>query len=198
MLTRQQFLAYDVPVSETRWLDEREARMWRSYVHMQRAIGQAIERQLAEEGLSGADYELLVPLSEAPDHVLRARDLGRGVGWDRSRLAHQLRRMEQRGLVRRFDCPTDARGTMVELTPAGLELITTAAPGHVETVRRCFVDLLDAGRDRDDDGDHGAGLSRHRALRRRRRGVRPSCRSRRPVAERTALQASVCRTCALV
>lgn len=118
--------------------------MWRGFIQLRHTLDQAIERQLADEGLSTADYELLVPLSEAPGHVLRARDLGRTVGWGRSRLAHQLRRMEQRGLVRRFDCPTDARGTMVELTPAGYDVIVAAAPGHVETVRRCFIDLLDA------------------------------------------------------
>ncbi len=116
--------------------------MWRAFVGMRRALDLAVERQLAEAGLSTADYELLVPLSEAPGLVLRVRDLGRTVAWDRSRLAHQLRRMEQRGLVSRFDCPTDARGTMVRLTDKGREVIRSAAPGHVETVRRHFVDLL--------------------------------------------------------
>ena len=119
--------------------------MWRAYLQMHRAIERAVERQLSDEGLSTADYELLVALSEAPDGVLRVRDLGNGVGWDRSRLAHQLRRMEQRGLVRRFDCPTDARGTMVALNGPGRELLEAAAPGHVATVRGSFVDLLDAG-----------------------------------------------------
>ncbi len=116
--------------------------MWRAFVGMRRALDLAVERQLAEAGLSTADYELLVPLSEAPGLVLRVRDLGRAVAWDRSRLAHQLRRMEQRGLVSRFECPTDARGTMVRLTDKGREVIQAAAPGHVETVRRHFVDLL--------------------------------------------------------
>ncbi len=116
--------------------------MWRAFVGMRRALDLAVERQLAEAGLSTADYELLVPLSEAPGLVLRVRDLGRTVAWDRSRLAHQLRRMEQRGLVSRFECPTDARGTMVRLTDKGREVIESAAPGHVETVRRHLVDLL--------------------------------------------------------
>ncbi len=116
--------------------------MWRAFVGMRRALDLAVERQLAEAGLSTADYELLVPLSEAPGLVLRVRDLGRTVAWDRSRLAHQLRRMEQRGLVSRFECPTDARGTMVRLTDKGREVIESAAPGHVEAVRRHLVDLL--------------------------------------------------------
>jgi DNA-binding MarR family transcriptional regulator len=123
-------------------LDEREARMWRAFYDMRRHLEKAIERQLTEVGLSSADYDLLVPLSEAPGEGLRARDLGNHVGWDRSRLSHQLRRMEQRGLITRHDCPTDARGTVIRLSPAGRKIVEVAAPGHVETVRRHFIDLL--------------------------------------------------------
>ncbi|GII23042.1 MarR family winged helix-turn-helix transcriptional regulator [Planosporangium mesophilum] len=126
----------------TRWLDDGEARMWRAFYEMRRHLDKAIERQLADAGLSTADYDLLVPLSEAPGDGLRARDLANHVGWDRSRLSHQLRRMEQRGLLTRRECPSDARGTLITLTPAGRRAVETAAPGHVETVRRHFVDLL--------------------------------------------------------
>jgi DNA-binding MarR family transcriptional regulator len=129
-----------IPV--TRWLTDDEARMWRAWLGMHAAVAAATDRQLAEHGLSEADYALLVPLSESVDGVLRARDLGRAVSWDRSRVSHQLRRMEQRGLVERFSCDTDARGTMVRLTEQGRRLIEAAAPGHVDAVRRAFVDLL--------------------------------------------------------
>lgn len=119
--------------------------MWRAFLDVHRHVESAVERQLAAYGLSTADYALLVPLSEATDGVLRVRDLGRAVGWDRSRLSHQLRRMSERGLVDRFSCATDARGTMVRLTAAGRRLLQTAAPGHVATVRDHFVDLLEPG-----------------------------------------------------
>lgn len=116
--------------------------MWRAFYAMRRSLDRAIERQLTGAGLSSADYELLVPLSEAPGHELRARDLGRQVDWDRSRLSHQLRRMEQRGLVVRHECENDGRGTMITLTGQGLSAVVAAAPGHVATVRAHFVDLL--------------------------------------------------------
>ncbi len=103
----------------------------------------ALHRQLVRDaGLTGADYALLVPLSETPDGVIRARDLGHVVGWDRSRISHQLRRMEQRGLVTREHCPDDARGSMVRLTPPGRSAIEAAAPNHVAAVRRLFIDHL--------------------------------------------------------
>lgn len=128
-----------------RWLDEREARTWRTYLAARRALDAAVERQLAEAGISDADWALLVPLSEADGDVLRARDLARLVGWDRSRLSHQLRRMEGRGLLERSDCSTDARGTMIALTPQGRSVVERVAPGHVATVRRVFVDALGPG-----------------------------------------------------
>ena len=131
-------------MAHTRWLDERETALWRALLEVIRRLGVATERQLLDNGLSGADWALLVPLSEVPDGVVRARDLGRAIGWDRSRLAHQLRRMEHRGLIERGDCAEDARATMVTITEAGRRAVESAAPGHVETVRAELFDRLDA------------------------------------------------------
>ena len=119
-----------------------EARVWRGLQEVRGALDAAVEQQLVEHGLSGADYAVLVTLSEADGAAVRARDVARLLGWDRSRLSHQLRRMETRGLLGRSECAEDARGTMVALTPQGRAAVEAAAPGHVETVRRVFVDLL--------------------------------------------------------
>lgn len=116
--------------------------MWRSYQAMQRHVSEAVERDLQESGLSTADFAVLVPLSEATDRRLRARELGQLLDWDRSRLSHQIRRMEQRGLIARRDCVTDARGTVVELTADGWTAIERAAPSHVEAVQVNLFDVL--------------------------------------------------------
>ena len=130
-------------MAEPRWLDEREAHLWQAYRDLQRELRNALDRQLIRDaGLSGAEYALLVPLSEAAGGRLRARDLGNMVGWDRSRISHQLSRMEHRGLVTREPCPDDARGSIVRLSPAGGSAIEAAAPNHVATVRRFFLDPL--------------------------------------------------------
>ncbi|MFC6089836.1 MarR family winged helix-turn-helix transcriptional regulator [Saccharothrix lopnurensis] len=132
-------------MGEPRWLDERESAVWRAYLAVHRELHGALERQLLRDsGLSNADYALLAPLSEAPDGVVRSRELGRLVGWERSRLSHQVARMEKRGLVVREECAEDARGSMVRLTPAGRAAIGSAAPGHVATVRRYLFDELPA------------------------------------------------------
>jgi DNA-binding MarR family transcriptional regulator len=127
---------------EPRWLDEREQRAWWAFLDLWRGLGAGMERQLTGSGVSGADYQVLAPLAEQPDRPMRPRDLVAATGWDRSRLAHQLRRMEQRGLVTREECAGDGRGTLVRLTPAGQDALRRAAPGHVEWVRTHFIDLL--------------------------------------------------------
>src|SRR5882762_721928 len=126
-----------------RWLDEREAHLWRSWLRLNQDLLSVLEEQIGREGgLSGADYAVLVPLSEAPGDMIRARELGREILWDRSRLSHQLGRMEKRGLVVREECAEDARGAMVRMTAAGRAAIKRAAPGHVAATRRYFFDLL--------------------------------------------------------
>ncbi|WP_410566279.1 MarR family winged helix-turn-helix transcriptional regulator [Amycolatopsis sp. cmx-4-61] len=130
-------------MADVRWLDDREARLWQAYRGLTRELQRAFDQQLERDaGLSGAEYAVLAPVSEADDGVVRMRELGRQVGWDRSRLSHQVKRMEKRGLVAREDCAEDARGAMVRITAAGRAAIEAAAPEHVAAVRRHFFDRL--------------------------------------------------------
>jgi len=128
---------------EPRWLDEREERAWRGFQRVRTELTAHLARQLTREcGLTEADFGVLVNVSEAPGRRLRSRDLGRALGWERSRLSHQIARMEARGTVRREPCADDARGFDVVLTDVGLAAIEAAAPVHLAAVRHCFTDLL--------------------------------------------------------
>ncbi|MEW9533352.1 MarR family winged helix-turn-helix transcriptional regulator [Microbispora sp. NPDC049125] len=128
-----------------RWLDDDEQRAWRSYLRMQARLTARLNRQLqADSGLSLADYDVLVQLTDTPDGRLRPFELQRDLQWEQSRLSHHLTRMQRRGLVVREECADDGRGAFVVLTDAGRDAIVAAAPGHVETVRRLFFDGLDA------------------------------------------------------
>lgn len=127
-----------------RWLNEHESRAWRGYTRLRVELQARLARDLAAcSGLSEADYDVLVHLSEAPDGRLRHFQLGDALQWDRSRLSHQLTRMTKRGLLTKEPCPTDARGGFVVLTPTGRTTIEAAAPAHVDAVRRYLLDALD-------------------------------------------------------
>ena len=126
------------------WLNPDEHRAWRAFVFAQRQLVTRLNRGLHQSGLSGPDYDALVVLSASDGDCMRARDLYTALDWEKSRLSHQLRRMESDGLIRRELNPDDARSTMVRLLPAGLAAIETAAPGHVADVRRNFINLFTA------------------------------------------------------
>lgn len=130
-------------MAEAQWLTEREAHAWRSLQMMQMRLTGALTRQLvADSHLSYPDYLVLVGLTEQEDGRLRLFELGRLLGWEKSRLSHHVARMDQRGLVTKEACGSDRRGFHVVVTPAGRKAIKAAAPGHVDAVRRLFVDRL--------------------------------------------------------
>jgi len=131
-------------VTGPRWLDERQQRAWRAWLAMQTRLQAELNRQLqADSGMSLADFDVLVALTDRPDVPLRVFELAEAVQWEKSRLSHHLARMERRGLVERQDCPDDARGAFVVLTAAGRQAIERAAPAHVDTVRALVFDGLD-------------------------------------------------------
>lgn len=126
-----------------RWLSTDEQRAWRGWISAHILLMEVLDRDMkAEHGIAMADYEILVRLSEAPDRQLRMSELAAVTLSSRSRLSHQIARMESDGWVTRRDCATDRRGTLAEMTDAGWDLLVRAAPSHVTSVRRHLVDVL--------------------------------------------------------
>ena len=127
----------------TRWLTEEEQRAWRGLLRMTAQLNARANRLLLQEyGISLADYEVLVALSEAPEGRLRVFEVADALVWEQSRVSHQLARMQRRGLITREGCATDARGAFAVLTTAGRAAIEQAAPAHVEQVRQLVFDEL--------------------------------------------------------
>lgn len=125
------------------WLTKDEQRAWRAYLEGTQLLFDALERQLMRDvGLSHADYEILVHLSESPDHTLRMSELADRTLYSRSRLSHAVARLEAPGWVVREACATDRRGTLARLTEDGFEKLKASAPGHVAEVRRIIFDNL--------------------------------------------------------
>jgi DNA-binding MarR family transcriptional regulator len=128
---------------DTRWLDEREQRTWRSFLTATRLLFDQVERQLQQDsGLPHAYFEILVHLSETPGRSLRMSELASTALSSRSRLSHAVSRMEEAGWVRRRPCPSDRRGQLAELTDAGMAKLESATHGHVEEVRSLLFEGL--------------------------------------------------------
>jgi DNA-binding MarR family transcriptional regulator len=124
-------------------LTPEEWALWRSFRTMRRQLDLALEHELQRDAhVSGPDYEILITLFEAPEKQLRARELTARLGWEKSRLSHQVTRMVARGLVERSECDADARGTWIGLTTAGRRATLGAVRAHAQTIRRLFFDVL--------------------------------------------------------
>ncbi|MER6892262.1 MarR family transcriptional regulator [Amycolatopsis sp. NPDC000740] len=128
---------------DVRWLDPAEQRAWRAYIVASLRLRQRLHRELTEShGISLADYEVLVCLNLAPDRCTRMTELAALLGSTKSRLSHQIGKLEAAGLVTRRPDPEDKRGVMTELTDAGQHVLDKAAPTHVRGAREHLIDLL--------------------------------------------------------
>ncbi len=132
------------------WLTATQQRTWTNYMQVYLRLEYEMNRQLqADFGISLADYSVMNALSREPGRRLQSSRLATRIGWERSRLSHQLRRMETRGLVERVASESDGRATDAVLTARGWRLLQAAAPKHVAWVRTLFFsDLDDAAADR--------------------------------------------------
>lgn len=128
----------------TRWLDDDEQRTWRAFLAASQRVQEELDRQLQRDsGMPHAYYAVLVKLSEAPGRTMRMSELAAEVNSSQSRLSHAVKRLEERGWVRREPCDTDKRVSWAILTDQGLAVLVAAAPGHVEAVRQTVFDRLD-------------------------------------------------------
>jgi DNA-binding MarR family transcriptional regulator len=124
------------------WLTDTEQCAWRTHLDVNRLLTHQLERDLQPFGLTMNDYEILVNLSESEGRRMRMSDLASATLQSKSRLSHQITRMENAELVRRENCESDRRGLFAVLTERGMATMQRVAPHHVASVRRHFIDLL--------------------------------------------------------
>jgi DNA-binding MarR family transcriptional regulator len=130
-------------VAEPKWLSAREDRAWRTFLRSRDRLLACLQRDfLVDSGMTSTEYEILAVLSESPTGRMPAREVSARLQWEKSRLSHQVRRMQERGLIAREPNPVDARGVVIFLLPAGRRAVEDASPDHVRAVRRHFVDLF--------------------------------------------------------
>lgn len=120
-----------------------DLRVWRGFIETTGVLNSRLaSRMQSESSLSTGDYGVLLALREAPGRSLRSSELAASVGWERSRLSHQLGRMEKRGLLRRDPCPEDTRGSVVSLTEEGATAFRRGSVPHLRAVQELFLDAL--------------------------------------------------------
>ena len=124
-------------------LSPQELRVWHAFKMMGEEVLARVGRDLAASaGLSGPEFGVLSRLASIGKGEMRQQDLARSMGWDKSRLSHQLTRMQERELVERREA--EKRVVLVVLTKQGREKLDAARPVHAESVRRNLLARLSA------------------------------------------------------
>ena len=128
---------------EPNWLSDDEQAAWRAFVLARHLLEDSLDRQLLRDsGMPHAYFMILTVLVEADDGTVRMGDLAARLSFSRSRLTHAVASLERSGWVERRPDPTDGRGQLAVLTPAGEQAQHDAAVGHVAEVRRVLIDRL--------------------------------------------------------
>ncbi len=126
---------------EGKRLTPQELRIWHAFKMMGEDVMSRVGRDLAEgTGLSGPEFGVLSRLADLGKGELRQQSLAGQMGWDKSRMSHQLTRMEARKLVERREAGN--RVVMVVLTEEGRTKLDAARPVHAESIRRHLLSRL--------------------------------------------------------
>ncbi|WNM30353.1 MarR family winged helix-turn-helix transcriptional regulator [Streptomyces sp. Li-HN-5-11] len=130
-------------MTETRSLEPEEWEFWDTWMRAQRLLTRELERGLQRDcDISKAEFSVLVMLWQAADREMRVGELSASLDWDKSRVSHQLTRMEKRGLVKRTQYGADGRRAGIGLTAEGRRAAQSAILLHGDNIRRHFLDSL--------------------------------------------------------
>ena len=121
-------------------LSPRELRVWHAFRLMHEDVLGRVDRDIQATGLSGPEFGVLSRLAAFGKGEMRQQVLASAMGWDKSRLSHQLTRMQRRALIKRH--PGDSGAVLVVLTDHGREKLDAARPVHAESVRRNLLSRL--------------------------------------------------------
>jgi DNA-binding MarR family transcriptional regulator len=127
----------------TKSLSPRELRVWHAFLSMGEDVLGRVGRDIAQStGLSGPEFAVLSRLAAFGKGEMHQQELATVMGWEKSRLSHQLSRMQKRKLIERR--AGDGRATLIVLTVAGREKLESALPVRGESVRRNLLSRLSA------------------------------------------------------
>ena len=129
-------------IDEVHWLNDEEMVVWRAMVDVMASIEAAVEEDLTSHGLTAGDYGVLARLSDAPEQRLRMCDLASALHLSPSGLTRRVDGLVRQGLVSREPSADDRRVMLAVLSEDGNVRLRNAAPDHVGTVRRQFIDHL--------------------------------------------------------
>ena len=124
-------------------MKELDSRAWRAFHKIGTSLLPHLSRQITQHsGITAAEYVVLVSLSELPVTEISLNRLATNLGWEISRMSHQISRMEENRLVKKTRNSEDSRSFNVSITPQGRKVAESAIPLQSKEINHCFSDVL--------------------------------------------------------
>ncbi len=116
---------------------------WRAFHKIGQQLLPHLSRQISNHsGITSAEYSVLLSLHEAGEATLTVNELATSLGWEISRMSHQVTRMHQNGLLKKVKNEVDCRCFDVSLTSEGRRVIARAIPLQSVEINHCFSTIL--------------------------------------------------------
>ena len=124
-------------------MKELDSKAWRAFHKIGTSLLPHLGRQITNHsGISGTEYVVLVALSELTVPSVNLNRLAQGLGWEISRMSHQISRMEETGFVKKSRNTDDSRCFDVSITAKGRKMAETAIPLQSKEINHCFSEVL--------------------------------------------------------
>lgn len=126
--------------SEVPGLDLAEFRSWQNFWVATNRLNFLLNRKMvASHSISLTDFHVLQQLLRSANGSCRMGDIATSLLASRSRITHQVRRLEEQGLVKRGSMPQDRRAVLAALTEQGRALGEAAMRTYSECVREHYL-----------------------------------------------------------
>lgn len=124
-------------------MKELDSKAWRAFHKIGTSLLPHLGRQITNHsGISSAEYVVLVALYELKKPSVNLNRLATGLGWEISRMSHQVSRMEEAGLVKKTKNLNDSRCFDVSITAKGRKIADSAIPLQSKEINHCFSQVL--------------------------------------------------------
>ena len=124
-------------------MKELDSKAWRAFHKIGTSLLPHLGRQISvHSGITAAEYIVLVALSELTTPSVNLNRLAQGLGWEISRMSHQVSRMEEVGLVKKSRNQQDSRCFDVSITVQGRKITEAAIPLQSKEINHCFSEVL--------------------------------------------------------
>ncbi|MGB4778155.1 MarR family winged helix-turn-helix transcriptional regulator [Microbacterium sp.] len=117
---------------------------WESLFRAQHEVLREISGDFCEDGLTQAEYDVLLTVTRGEDHAARLRDVTANMLISQPSVSRLVDRMVARGLLSKCPDPQDGRGAIVRATDAGVAAFRRLATAHGRSIAERMSVLSDA------------------------------------------------------